>query len=91
MSPSNCVLIIYCCHGQAVMLQSNFIVYLQCQMFTNFTITRGNNSTLVKEKSRLYVRAFSKMTINVWNELSTDCVYASSVTKFKIKIDKYCI
>ena len=39
-------------------------------------ITRGNNYTLVKKQSRLDVRnrLFSQRTINVWNNLSTDCV-----------------
>ena len=30
-------------------------------------------------------------TINVWNNLSTDCVQASSVNMFKNKIDKYLV
>ena len=53
-------------------------------------ITRGPNYTLVKKQSRLDVRkySFSQRTINVWNNLSTDCVQASSVM-FKNKIDKY--
>ena len=44
-------------------------------------ITRGHNYTLVKKQSRLDVRkySFSQRTINVWNNLSTDCVQASSV------------
>ena len=44
-------------------------------------ITRGHNYTLVKKQSRLDVRkySFSQRTINVWNNLSTDCVHASSV------------
>ena len=44
-------------------------------------ITRGHNYTLVKNQSRLDVRkfSFSQRTINVWNNLSTDCVHASSV------------
>ena len=29
--------------------------------------------------------------MNVWNKLSTDCVYASSVNMFKNKIDKYLV
>ena len=33
--------------------------------------------------------SFSQRTINVWNNLSTDCVHASSVNMFKNKIDKY--
>ena len=54
-------------------------------------ITRGHNYTLVKKQSRLDVRkySFSQRTINVWNNLSTDCVQASSVNMFKNKIDKY--
>ena len=41
--------------------------------------------------NRLDVRkySFSQRTINVWNNLSTDCVHASSV--FKNKIDKYLV
>ena len=46
-------------------------------------ITRGHNYTLVKKQSRLDVRkySFSQRTINVWNNLSTDCVHASSVLR----------
>ena len=46
---------------------------------------------MVKKQSRLDVRkySFSQRTINVWNNLSTDCVHASSVNMFKNKIDKY--
>ena len=53
-------------------------------------ITRGNYYTLVKKQSRLDVRkySFSHRTINVWNNLSTDCVHASNVNMFKNKIDK---
>ena len=49
--------------------------------------------TLVKKQSRLDVRkySFSQRTINVWNNLSTDCVQASSVNMFKNKIDKYLV
>ena len=56
-------------------------------------ITRGHNYTLVKKQSRLYVRkfSFSQRTINVWNNLSTDCVHASSVNMFKNKIDMYLV
>ena len=45
-----------------------------------------------KQQSRLDVRkySFSQRTINVWNNLSTDCVQASSVM-FKNKIDKYLV
>ena len=56
-------------------------------------ITRGHNYTLVKKQSRLDVRkySFSQRTINVWNNLLTDCVHASSVNMFKNKIDKYLV
>ena len=56
-------------------------------------ITRGQNYTLVKKQSRLDVikYSFSQRTINVWNNLSTDCAHASSVNMFKNKIDKYLI
>ena len=44
-------------------------------------ITRGHDYTLVKKQSRLDVRkySFSQRTINVWNNLSTDCVHARTV------------
>ena len=50
-------------------------------------ITRGHNYKLVKKQSRLDVRKYSlsQRTINVWNNLSTDCVHASSVNIFKKK------
>ena len=56
-------------------------------------ITRGHKYTLVKKQSRLDVRkfSFSQRTINIWNNLSTDCVHASSVNMFKNKIDKYLV
>ena len=56
-------------------------------------ITRGHNYTLVKKQSRLDVRkySFSQRTITVWNNLSADCVHASSVNMFKNKIDKYLV
>ena len=56
-------------------------------------ITRGHNYTLVKNQSRLDVRkySFSQRTINVWNNLSTDCVQASRVNMFNNKIDKYLV
>ena len=46
--------------------------------FKESKITRGHNYTLVKKQSRLDVRkySFSQRTINVWNNLSTDCVHA---------------
>ena len=56
-------------------------------------ITRGHNYELVKKQSRLDVRkySFSQRTINVWNNLSTDCVHTSSVNMSKNKIDKYLV
>ena len=53
-------------------------------------ITRGHNYTLVKKQSRLDVRkfSFSQRTINVWNNLSTDCVHASTVTRSLRSTDK---
>ena len=56
-------------------------------------ITRLHNYTLAKKQSRLAVRkfSFSQRTINVWNNLSTDCVHANSVNMFKNKIDKYLV
>ena len=59
-------------------------------------LTRGHNYTLVKKQSRwdvTFVRkfSFSHRTINVWNQLSTECVHASSVNMFKNKIDKYLV
>ena len=56
-------------------------------------ITRGHNYTLAKRQSRLDVRkySFSQRTINVWNNLPTDCVQASSVNMFKNKIYKYLV
>ena len=45
------------------------------------------------DESALDVRkfSFSQRTINIWNNLSTDCVHASSVNMFKNKIDKYLV
>ena len=56
-------------------------------------ITRRHNYTLVKKQSRLDVRkySFSQRTINVWNNLSTEYVHASSVNMFKDKIDMYLV
>ena len=47
----------------------------------------------MKKQSRLDVRkfSFSQRTINVWNNLSTDCVHVSSVNMFKNTIDKYLV
>ena len=56
-------------------------------------ITRGHNFTLVKKQCRLDVRkfSFSQRTINVWNKSPSECVHASSVNKFKNRIDKYLV
>ena len=56
-------------------------------------VTRRHNFTLVKKQSRLDVRTFpfSQRTINVWNQLSTECVHGSSVNTFKNRIDKYLV
>ena len=56
-------------------------------------ITRRHNFTLVKKQSRLDVRkfSFSQRNINVWNQLSEECVHASSVNMFKNRIDKYLV
>ena len=54
-------------------------------VFDVHCVLTGHYSTLllVKEQSRLYVGkfSFSQKTINVWNNVSTDCVHASSVLK----------
>ena len=44
-------------------------------------ITRRHNFTLVRDQSRLDVRkySFSQRTMNAWNQLSNDCVHATSV------------
>ena len=56
-------------------------------------IIRGHNFTLVKKQSRLDVWkfSFSQRTINVWKELSEECVHASSVNMFKDRIYKYLV
>ena len=58
-------------------------------------ITGGHNYTLVQKQCRLDVRrySFSQRTIDVWNNLSTDCVHASTCSDnmFKNQIDKYLV
>ena len=73
--------------GMKILIQIFFFEFKESK------ITRGHNYTLVKKQSRLDVRklSFSQRTINVWNNLSTDCVHASSVNMFKNKIDKYLV
>ena len=55
------------------------------------SVTRGYKAALVKPYSRLDNRklSFHKRTITDWNNLSHDCVNASSVNMFKNKIDNY--
>ena len=50
--------------------------------------TRGHKAALVKEHCRLDMRkySFSQRVIIEWNKLSNDCVNASSVNMFKIKL-----
>ena len=53
--------------------------------------TRGHEVKLVQDQCRLDIRkySFSQKTINEWNTLSTDCVTASSVNRFKNKVGTY--
>ena len=53
--------------------------------------TRGYEVKLVKDQRRLDIRkySFSQRTVNEWNNLSTDCITASSVDMFKNKLDTY--
>ena len=53
--------------------------------------TREHEVALVKDQCRLDIRKylFSQRTINKWNKLSTDCITASSVNKFKNRVDTY--
>ena len=55
------------------------VTFLQCLAFLSYPFM----------DVRKY--SFSQRTINVWNNLSTDCVHASSVNMFKNKIDKYLV
>ena len=50
--------------------------------------TIGHEITLVKDQYKLDIRkySFSQRTINEWNKLSTDCVYASSVNMLKTRL-----
>ena len=54
-------------------------------------ISREHEFTPIKETSRLDVNkySFSQGTINVRNKLSAACVHASSVNRFKNKIETY--
>ena len=56
------------------------------------SVTRGHNAALVKPYSRLDKKRklfSSQRTITDWNNLSYDCVNASSVNMLKNKIDNY--
>ena len=52
--------------------------------------TRGHKAALVKEQCRLDMRKYSflRRVINEWNKLPNDCVNASSVNRFKNRIDR---
>ena len=52
------------------------------------SMTRGHKAVLVKPYCRLDKRKlpFSQRAINDWNQLSHDCVNASSVNMFKKKL-----
>ena len=45
----------------------------------------------MKDQCRLDIRKYSflQRTINEWNNLSTDCITASSMNMFKTRIDAY--
>ena len=75
------------------MIRRNIVILIFFFEIKESKITRGHNYTLVKKQSRLDVRKYSlsQRTINVWNNLSTDYVHASSVNMFKNKIDKYLV
>ena len=55
--------------------------------------TRGKKAALVKAQCRLDMikYSFSQRVTNEWNKLPNDCVNASSVNMFKIKIDRYLV
>ena len=76
-------------HPHMLPVSSSIVVFREWQICSCECI----NYTLVKKQSRLDVRkfSFSQRTINIWNNLSTDCVHASSVNMFKNKIDKYLV
>ena len=54
-------------------------------------MTSGHKAALVKPYCRLNKRkvSFFQRTINDWNNLSHDCVNASSANMFKNKLDNY--
>ena len=57
------------------------------------SMARGHKAPLVKPYCRLDKRkfSFSQRTINNWNQLSDDCVNASSVNMFKNTIYNYLV
>ena len=73
--------------------EHNILIIIFVFKIKESKITRGHSFTLVKKQSRLDVRkySFSPRTINVWNNLSTDCVRASNFNIFKNRIDKYLV
>ena len=56
-----------------------------------YSRTRGHEVKLVNDQCILDIRKYSlsQRTIYEWNKLSTDCITASSVNKFKNKVDTY--
>ena len=55
-----------------------------CFKLKEDTMTRGHKAVLVSPYCRVDKRKFSSQrTLNDWNQLSHDCVNASSVNMFK--------
>ena len=54
------------------------------------SVTRGHNLKLVKNRSRLNIRAnfFSQKVVNLWNNLTNDTVNSYSINTFKNRLDK---
>ena len=63
---------------------SNITYCIACLLCIGVILLNTFNSIQYRKFS------FSQRTINVWNNLSTDCVHASSVM-FKNKIDEYLV
>ena len=63
----------------------------QINILKKFNGYESIDKNIVKDQCRLDIRkhSFSQRTINEWNELSTDCVPASSVNMLKNKVDTY--
>ena len=75
------------------MVMKILMLIIICFEIKESKITRGHNYTLVKKQSRLDIRKqlFSLRIINVWNNLSTDSVHATSVNMSKNGLDKYLV